>query len=152
MLGWPGQHGCPILLQAAKQECVLSGDAPASKLRLSWRYRLDTMDVQSPRTISRPCVWPSLATVSHTSTRTARSHTCVHTWMTAWNRHSPNTSFLHESGLVLAARYWSVKRLYCRIRLDFRPLGGSRVILTPFCEKGTRGEDRGTQPQSHAQI
>mmetsp|Transcript_16562 Transcript_16562/g.49426 ORF Transcript_16562/g.49426 Transcript_16562/m.49426 type:complete len:254 (+) Transcript_16562:1410-2171(+) len=58
-------------------------------------------------------------------------------WMTAWNRHSPNTRRFHSSGLLLPLTYWSVKRLYVRTRLLFRPFGGSSVILTPSCSTET---------------
>jgi hypothetical protein len=40
-------------------------------------------------------------------------------------------------GSRLSSRYASLMRVYERMTLDLRPLGGSSVILTPFCRMAT---------------
>mmetsp|Transcript_11751 Transcript_11751/g.49290 ORF Transcript_11751/g.49290 Transcript_11751/m.49290 type:complete len:218 (+) Transcript_11751:1979-2632(+) len=58
-------------------------------------------------------------------------------WITAWKRQMENSSFLWLAGSLHSSMYSSVILVYDRIRLAFKPLGGSSVILMPFCRIAT---------------
>ena len=58
-------------------------------------------------------------------------------WMMAWKRQKPKRSFLNYELFLQSFNSSSDKLLYVLRRLDLKPWGGYRVILTPFCRTGT---------------
>ena len=66
-------------------------------------------------------------------------------WITAWKRQKPNSSFLYSLGFLQSFSYSSVMLLYVRSRFDRRPCGGYSVIFTPFCSTGIGKEGEGIE-------
>eukprot|EP00327_Prymnesium_parvum_P042976 CAMPEP_0195650614 /NCGR_PEP_ID=MMETSP0815-20121206/31816_1 /TAXON_ID=97485 /ORGANISM="Prymnesium parvum, Strain Texoma1" /LENGTH=93 /DNA_ID=CAMNT_0040794441 /DNA_START=169 /DNA_END=450 /DNA_ORIENTATION=- len=57
--------------------------------------------------------------------------------MTALNSRSPNITFRHASGLFVASKRSSGVAAMAVRRFARKPLGGSFVIFTPFCNTDT---------------
>ena len=54
-------------------------------------------------------------------------------WMMAWKKQKPNSSFLNSLDLAQPLNYSSERAVYDLNKFARRPWGGSNVIFTPFC-------------------